>query len=249
MSSIFSTHDLSISEFSVVLLVRNQNPTLLNLDFLKYSGVVPHDWEVASAPILSQQGSLIIFQNGLRLAADTTRTIFLENTTGKSIDDAVSAEVAKRYTQILSQAEYESLGINLTGFVTFRNHPQLAESYLSKALLLSGNWLEFGTESPKVDLNISYTLEQGKLNLQINQTPFPQENEEASIPAVKYFGNFDYSLQQVEPTNKLTTLQVYLEQWQSNVETFKTLINQRFHEGINVSLLGSTQSLTGQTVE
>jgi hypothetical protein len=246
MSSLFSIHDLYISEFSVVLLVRNQNPTLLNLDFLKYSGVVPHDWEVASAPILSQQGSLIVFQNGLRLAADTTRTIFLESVVGKSIDDAVSAQIAKRYIQILSQAEYESLGINITGFVTFRNQPQLAENYLSKALLLSGNWLEFGIEVPKVDLNISYTLEQGTLNLQINQTPFPQQNEAASIPAVRYFGNFDYSLQPVAPTNRLTTLQTHLDQWQSKVETFTTLINQRFLDGVNVSLLSSNNPLTGQ---
>ncbi len=248
MSSIFSIHDLSISEFSVVLLVKNQNPTLLNLDFLKYSGIVGQDWEVSGSPVSTPQGSQIIFQNGLRLAADSTRTIFLESVIGKSIDDIVSAQVAKRYTQILSQAEYEAVGINLTGLVTFREQPQLAQTYLSKALLLSGNWLEFGTQPPKVDLNISYTLEKGMLNLQINEIQLPQENEAASIPAVRYFGNFDYALQQVELTDRLTTLQTYLDQWQSNIETFTNLINQRFLDGVNISLLGNTQSLTGQPV-
>ena len=244
MSSIFSVHELAI-----VLLVRNQNPALLNLDFLKYSGIVPQDWELASSPILTPQGSQVIFQNGLRLIADTNRTIFIESIIGKSYSNITVAQVAKLYAQVLCHAEYEALGINPEGFATFPNRPELAQNYLSQTLLSPGSWLEFGNLPPRVDLNIGYTLDEGTLNLKVCQRLVQQENEETTTPVVTYSGNFEYPLQQVSPTDKLSVLCDRLDQWQLNVETFTTLIKQRFLNRLNPSFLGlNTDPLTGEPV-
>ncbi|RUT07772.1 hypothetical protein DSM106972_020320 [Dulcicalothrix desertica PCC 7102] len=245
MSSIFSVHELSI-----VLLVRNQNPALLNLDFLKCSGIVPQDWELASSPILTQQGSQIIFQNGLRLVADTNRTIFLESTIGKSFSNITVAQVAKHYVQRLPYAQYDALGINPEGFATFPNNPELAQNYISKSLLSPGAWLEFGNTPPRTDLNIVYTLEQGTLSLKVAQRSIQKENEEAITPIVTYTGNFEYIFQQVPPTDKLDVLCNRLDQWQSNIETFTTLIEQRFLNAMNSPLLSqSIDPLTGQPIK
>ncbi len=245
MSSIFSVHELSI-----VLLVRNQNPAMLNLDFLKCSGIVPQDWELASSPILTQQGSQIIFQNGLRLAADANRTILIESTMGKSLSDIAVAEVAKLYVQKLPHAQYEALGINPEGFATFPDYPELAQNYMSKTLLAPGTWLEFGNTVPRVDLNITYTLEQGTLSLKVAQRSIQKENEEATTPIVTYTGNFEYIFQQLPPADKLDVLCNRLDQWQSNIETFTTLIEQRFLNALNAPLLSQgIDPLTGQPIE
>jgi hypothetical protein len=235
----FSIYQLSIYELSVVLLARNQNPTLLNWDFLRYSGIVPQDWELAATPIYTQEGTQLIFNNGLRIVSDSSRTVFLENVIGKPINDMLAAKIAQLYTQVLPYAEYEGMGINITGVVTFQEQPQIAHNYLAKNLLAYGNWLEFGTQPAKVDLNISYTLEQGNLNLQINQIDIPQENQEDKIPAIRFFGNFDYALQEVQQTDRLGILQTILYQWRSHIESFTSLINQRFFEVTNLQQTAS----------
>lgn len=235
----FSSYQLSIYEFSVVLLARNQNPTLLNWDFLRYSGIVPQDWELAATPTYTQQGNQLIFNNGLRIVSDSSRTVFLENVIAKPSNDILAAKIAQLYTQVLPYAEYEGMGINVTGIVTFREQPQIAQSYLAKNLLAYGNWLEFGTQVAKVDLNIAYTLEQGNLNLQINQIEIQQEEQEGKIPAIRFFGNFDYALPQVQLTDRLGILQNILYQWESHIESFTNLINQRFFEVTNLEQMGS----------
>jgi hypothetical protein len=223
MSAIFFIHDLS-----AVLVVRNQNPTLLNLDFLKYSGIVPQDWELTNPPVSTPQGSQVIFQNGLKLIADSNRTLFIESIASKSYSEVKFAEIAKLYTQALPRAEYEALGINLVGYATFPDNPELAQHYLTKTLLSHGTWLEFGNSVPKVDLNISYSLEQGNLNLKVGQAVLKKDHEAITTPIVTYSGNFEYSLQQLAPADKLGFLYNLLDQWQAHVETFTNLIERSF---------------------
>ena len=172
-------------------------------------------------------------------------TIFLESLIGKQTENIVAAKIAQFYTQVLPLAEYQGLGINLTGVVTFPDQPQSAQSYLSKNLIVSGNWLDFGVQPAKIDLNISYTLEQGNLNLQISQIEIPQEGQEATIPAVRFFGNFDYAWQQIPVEERLGALHNVLAQWQVHVEMFTSLINERFLNGTNLFLQDSNYSLTG----
>lgn len=45
------TPTLTIQE--VAIAARNHAPTLLTSEFLKYSGIVPPDWELARPPILN----------------------------------------------------------------------------------------------------------------------------------------------------------------------------------------------------
>jgi len=245
MPSIFSVHELSI-----VLLIHNQNPTLLNLDFLKYSGIVPSHWELANDPVLTPNVSQVIFNNGLKIIADANRTIFTEMIAGKSPSDIAVTQVAKLYAQVLSHAEYKALGINPEGFATFPHHPEIAKNYLSKTLLSSQPWLEFGNTPPRVDLNISYTLDQGTLNLKVGQGFMQQENGEAITPIVRYSGNFEYIFQQMSPSEKLAVLCNYLDQWQFNIQTFTNLITNQFLNGLNTPLMGgSIDPLIGSPVE
>jgi hypothetical protein len=41
------TPTVTIQELALALTAKNHSPTLLNSDFLKYSGIVPPDWELA----------------------------------------------------------------------------------------------------------------------------------------------------------------------------------------------------------
>jgi hypothetical protein len=152
----------------------------------------------------------------------------MESIVTKSYSDIKFAEIAKLYTQALPRAEYEALGINITGYATFPDNSELAQHYITKTLLSHGNWLEFGTSVPKVELNISYPLEQGNLNLKVAQAVLQKDNEPATTPIVTYAGNFEYSLRQLSSADKLSFLYNLLDQWQAHVETFTNLVERSF---------------------
>ena len=62
---------LDIQELSIVLAVRNHNPTMLNLDFLRGSGVVGADWELAQQPVSNANAAQIAFKNGIKIEVPT----------------------------------------------------------------------------------------------------------------------------------------------------------------------------------
>jgi hypothetical protein len=58
--------------------VQNYNPITLTPDSLKYSGIIPTDWELARPPVLSPSMAKIVFQSGVTIAAQTNRIVFSE---------------------------------------------------------------------------------------------------------------------------------------------------------------------------
>jgi hypothetical protein len=68
---------LSLQELAIVVSTPSQNPSVINLEFLKYSGIVPMEWELARAPINTNQVSQIVFANGVAIAAQPDRVMFL----------------------------------------------------------------------------------------------------------------------------------------------------------------------------
>ena len=46
------TGTLGFEEMAIALVANQFNPTILKLDFLKISGIIPDDWEVQKQPIL-----------------------------------------------------------------------------------------------------------------------------------------------------------------------------------------------------
>ena len=60
---------LEIQELALVLAVKRQDPTLLNPEFLHYSGIIPEAWELAQQPVRQPQGAQVSFQNGVNIVA------------------------------------------------------------------------------------------------------------------------------------------------------------------------------------
>ena len=52
---------VQLQELAIVVAAPNHNPTILTVDFLKYSGIVPTDWELASQPISTNRAAQVSF--------------------------------------------------------------------------------------------------------------------------------------------------------------------------------------------
>jgi hypothetical protein len=70
------TPTVTIQELALALTAKNYSPTLLNSDFLKYSGIVPPDWELARPPFLVLKS--------LKLPSPTASTLLLNRTPSPS---------------------------------------------------------------------------------------------------------------------------------------------------------------------
>ena len=62
------TQALEIQELAIVITAKDYDPSLLNPGFLKYSGIIPEDWELVKQPVVSNRASQIVFNNGVYTA-------------------------------------------------------------------------------------------------------------------------------------------------------------------------------------
>ena len=58
-----------IQELSITIAAKELDPTLLSEQFLKFSGIVPNEWELARQPVLNPGGSQVMFKNGVGIVA------------------------------------------------------------------------------------------------------------------------------------------------------------------------------------
>lgn len=42
---------VDLQELAIVLTAKNHNPSILNPDFLKCSGIIPSEWELSRQPL------------------------------------------------------------------------------------------------------------------------------------------------------------------------------------------------------
>ncbi|MDJ0620793.1 MAG: hypothetical protein QNJ63_29330 [Calothrix sp. MO_192.B10] len=216
---------LEIQELAIAIAAKNLNPTVLNPDFLKYSGIVPQDWEFARQPVYTNGLVQILFNNGLGIVAQSNRITIAEVLGTKNYESVQVAEIACQLVEKLSQIEYANVGVNPRGFVTFDSEEK-SHQYLCNNLLSAGAWQEFGEGKMNAGLQLSYPLKRGQLNLGINQAniKFPEQ----VVPAILFSGSFNYSLIGETPGERVQNLQQLVQNWQESVNTFEKLVTEKF---------------------
>lgn len=216
-----------LQELVVVIAATNHSPAVINLEFLKYSGIVPMEWELARAPIYTPQMVQLTFQNGVTITAQPNRVFFAEVIENKTVADIEVAKLARKYAHSLPNMEYEAIGFNPTGHTALGDQPEAVRQYLNETLLAPGPWLQVGQAPARARINFTYTLERGSLNLTVSEAGLRQEDETVK-PVLVFNGNFSYPVEGTNHSERLESLSQSLEHWQSDLEAFQSIINQNF---------------------
>ncbi len=218
---------LAIQELAIVVAAKNHNPTLLTPDFLKYSGIVPADWELARTPLLSSQVAQVAFTNGISLIAQPNAITFVESLSGKASEEVKISEIARKYVETLPNIAYQSVSIHPRSFLTFEEKQEDAAcNYIASTLLSSSSWQDFGIGSVKAAVNLVYTLVGRQLNLTVNEVRL-QLPEQEPVPAVLFSGNFAYEIAGDTESERLHHLYQLLENWLTDLETYRELVLQQ----------------------
>ncbi|MFM7409080.1 MAG: hypothetical protein ACKO3K_21070 [Cuspidothrix sp.] len=219
------SNNLQLSELAIAFVAKNLNPAVLNPDFLKYTGIIPNEWELAAQPVYNNNLVQLVYKNGVGIVVQPNRLNVLELIGGKQPTEIQFATVALQLIDKLSQIDYQAVGINPKGFVNFTTNEE-AHEYICGKLLAPGAWQEFGGSKVNASLELSYPLQQGALNLAINQVNV--QFGEQTTPGILFSGNLNYPLTANTLPKKLQDLKRIISNWPNDVKTFQQLLVEKF---------------------
>ena len=213
-----------MQEITITVAAKNMTPTMLSEDFLKFSGIIPTNWELVKQPIMNPNYAQLTFQNGLTMVAQPGSLTFTEPI--RANQELQAPQVARQYVLKLPHADYQALNLTPKILVPLPGDPEAARNYIAEKLLAPGPWQEVDRVPVRAGISLMYPLERCQLTLNINEARIQPPNQEA-IPALLFAGNFGYQVAEEDP-ERLTQLEQQLEQWQTDWQMFKDIVNQRF---------------------
>jgi hypothetical protein len=216
---------LDVQELSLVIAVERQDPSLLTPDFLRYSGIIPQDWELSGQPMREQQAAQVSFQNGISILAYPDRTVFVEFFGEKDAESLELPYLAQRYSEVLRNLNYKAVSVNFRGHVLFQGAEGSAHQYICSTLLSPGSWQSIGTAPMRAGLNLIYTFERNTMNLSV-QDAMLQMSEQERVPVILFTANFETPLKGDTPSERLSLLQNALEQWRNDLSVYKQTVEQ-----------------------
>jgi hypothetical protein len=218
--------NINIQELALTIAVKEIDPTLITPEFLKYSQVVPADWEVAGNPIRNFQGSQVNFQNGVSVMAQPQRISFAELAADKEADALVSAQLAVKLVDVLPSLNYVGVGVNLRGYIDFGSDTRQARDFMFQNLLAPGAWKQLGNAPVQAGMNLGYTFDGRRLNLTINEATLQTSDGQTSAIAL-FNGNFDYDVANtIAPAAHTQRIKQIVSNWQQDLKLYKEVVGQ-----------------------
>jgi hypothetical protein len=217
---------IAIQELAIVLAVRDQNPKSFNLDFLKYSGVVPQDWKLTQPAVSNAQYTQLVFPNDLHIVAQVNTITFVQPILLSDPSSLKVPELAHRFVRSLPNVEYLAVGISPKSLVTLTQAPS---SYIADTFLHPHHWQQGGHSPTQANVNLTYTLDRCVFRLGIEDVRHKPANQSES-PAVLVSGNFHYPLagEMAKGGDRFTQIHQYIDNWKIDLKTYLEIVNQRF---------------------
>ncbi len=216
-----------IQELAIAISAKNLNPTMLSQEFLKQTGIVPNQWELAKKPVLGQNLSQVTFQNGVSIVAQPRTITFMESLGTKQPNELNIPKVARQYVEKLPNTDYQGLSITPKTLVPFPGKNEGARNFITKTLLSPGPWQDYGNTPVQAGLNLLYQLDRCQFSVSINEAKL-QMPDKSSIPALLFAGNFNYNVGGESPQEIIEKLKKGIDDWQSDLNAFQEMVNQRF---------------------
>jgi hypothetical protein len=217
---------LILQELGIVVAMQQPNPNLVTAEFLKLSGIIPADWQLAQEPVNTDRISQLLFTNSVSIVAEPNRIMFGENIGDRDISTLTVAQVAHKYTEIFKLAKYSAIGINIRSYSP-QASIQSATQYINHQLLADGSWQNYGTTPVQAALSLTYNLPNRQLNLDITAAGM-QFGQAEITPVILFSGNFRYNLADAELGETAAAVGRVLTNWQTDLSAYCELITDRF---------------------
>ncbi|MEL6495933.1 MAG: hypothetical protein AAFQ41_12555 [Cyanobacteria bacterium J06623_7] len=243
-----------IEEISLIIAAQDLTPTMMSSDFLKFSGIVDRDWELAQQPILNPNFAQLNFTNGVGINAQPRTITISESLSNKQTEQIAIHQVAERYIRKLPHAEYMGLSFSPKILLPFPDNPQAVRQYITGNLLGSGAWKRIGQAPVQAGINLMYYLERCQLTISVSEAKL-QKPEAVPIVAVLFGGNFNYNVTVAstpdQSPSRMAQMLDFLAYWRTDLEEYRDLINRKFLDTTKADqtqAVGGTSLFPGQTL-
>ncbi|MEC4806953.1 MAG: hypothetical protein SAJ12_11705 [Jaaginema sp. PMC 1079.18] len=226
-SASLMSETLDIQELAISLYAENLPTALSRLDFLRFSGIIPQDWQTTGNPVEQDNLSQIQFANGVNVLAQPRSVKFFEAIASQTEQNLNVPTVTRCYSQCLPHVLYQALSIN-PQIVTIlpRDNPDKARQQFLSQILAPELSQEMGRSPLQIAVNLVYPLDRCQFNLSISEVRVTQ-NDQSQLPAILFSGSFNYDIQGKTASERLEQLQQALDNWQTDLETFRKLVHRR----------------------
>ncbi|MEL6462647.1 MAG: hypothetical protein AAFQ91_31220 [Cyanobacteria bacterium J06621_15] len=226
---------LTVQELAIVVAAKDLKTSIISADFLKYSGIIPGEWELNQKPYVDNNGAKFSFKNGVNIVAETNRIIFAEAIGNKTNETVLIPNIISKFTQKLSSLDFQAIGINPRGFVAF-GEEDAGRKFITEKLLSPGAWQEEGEAGMRASLNLMYKFRRAPLALNITEAALNQKDK--SIPIVIFSGSFSYQVIGKTVEQKLGYVNQVIGNWFTDITAFSSLVNDKFLADVtgNISL-------------
>lgn len=246
-----STETQFIEEISLIIAAKDLTPTMMSQDFLKFSGIIPKEWELAQQPVLNPNFAQLNFTNGININAQPRTITISESLGNRKLTELNIAQVASKYIEKLPHAEYMGMSCSPKILIPFPSTPETVRDFITGTLLGSGAWKKIGIAPVQAGINLMYLLDRCQLTMNISEARLQQPQKQPII-AILFSGNFNYSVNlQDEKSDRLTQISSFMANWQSDFEEFRTIVNEKFLDAGNASSaqsIGETSLFPNQTL-
>ena len=240
-----------IEELSIIIAAQDLTPTMMSLDFLKFSGIIAKEWELSQQPVLNPNFAQLNFTNGVGITAQPRSISISESIGTKQLSELAIANIAEKYVEKLPHTEYVGLSLSPKILIPFPESPETARQFITGSLLGSGAWKKIGVAPVQAGVNLMYLLERCQLTINISEARL-QQAQQPSITAILFAGNFNYNVNTEETQeNRVTQVMEFMNNWQSDLQYFRDIVNQKFLDSgteETASSIGETSLFPGQTL-
>jgi hypothetical protein len=217
---------INLQEVAIVIAVKELDPTLLTPEFLNYTQIVPASWIVAGQPVRTLQGSQVTFENGVSVIAQPQRISFAELAVDKPTAELQIPNLAAKFVEVLANLNFVGVGINLRGYIDFGSDKRAARDFIFQNLLAPGAWQQMGTEPVQAGINLSYTFDDRRLNLNINEATLQLPDNQTSAIAL-FGGNFDYDVAgTIAPAAHTQRIKQIVTNWQRDFQLYQEVVDR-----------------------
>ena len=208
--------ELTLSNFSVVILAQAHNPSILNPDFLRQNDIVAENFKPRNV-VCTQPVAQVVYEEGISIIAEFERLQFVDVDINRIPQDSPIPDIALRYIGVLPHVRYKSVGINFAGHCLFAGKDS-ARSFISKKFVKPGTWLS-EDEVTDVGITFAYHTENGKNTLTIKPGEVVK-SEGSGVPAILINANYHLDVSEGD----LVSIKSFVSGWQVSYDHFKQFV-------------------------
>lgn len=187
----------TFSGLGIVLVARNNRPTLLNADFLVSKGIVPGAWSLTGAPLTTPLFSKVAFLEGLTIVSTAERISF-QKSSEPNIEDGMSlVQVVEKYLNTVGPLEYTAVGINPSAFFEFGNEMDVRKHILDCFLPKLQRATPLGALADAA-ITLSYAADGAIVKITVSHATIVHDTTRTTKEILSFSGNFHHELPDVD---------------------------------------------------